>query len=364
MTEGAAAREEGPRLLLLSMYPLDRGLWGATTRITQLRDALARRVALDVISGTRPGRAAGLARYLAGGRLRGVAAIYVENATTLPGPVDLAFLVVARARRIPILTYVRDAQQLFPEYYALNSLKRRMSRALFLPATRALMCLSTTVAFPSRGLAVAVLGDGQRAKTAHLLPPGSRLADAGPVNPGARALLFVGGLRYPAHGGSILLEAMELAHARSSDLELICVSRPGEEPAGPRPEWLRLVRAEGREIDALLPEVLATITPRRKTPYNDLAVPIKVMEYLGYRRPLIVTDTTETAGIVRGAGCGVVVPDTAQGLADGIAAVSDAPADQLQRWGEAARTAAVANSWDARAARILELLGVDAEAAP
>jgi glycosyltransferase involved in cell wall biosynthesis len=364
MTGDATAREGGPRFLLLSMYPLDRGLWGATTRITQLRDALARRVALDVISGTRLARATALTRYLTTGKLRGVAAIYVENATTLPGPLDLAFLAVARARRIPILTYVRDAQQLFPEYYALNSLKRRVSRALFLPATRALMRVSTTVAFPSRGLAAAVLGDGRRAKAAPLLPPGSRLADAVPVNPGARALLFVGGLRYPAHGGSILLEAMELARARSSDLELICVSRPGEEPAGPRPACLRLVRAEGREIDALLPEVLATITPRRKTPYNDLAVPIKVMEYFGYRRPLIVTDTTETAEIVRGAGCGVVVPDTVQGLADGIAAVAEAPAEQLLRWGEAARTAAVANSWDVRAARILELLGVDAEVAP
>jgi hypothetical protein len=360
MTEGPTGREGGARLLLLSMYPLDRGLWGATTRITQLRDALARRVVLDVISGTRPARAVALARYLASGRLRGVAAIYVENSTALPGPADLAFLAVARARRIAILTYVRDAQQLFPEYYPLNSLKRRLSRAMFLPVTRALMRLSTTVAFPSRGLAAAVLGDGRRAKAAHLLPPGSRLADAGPVNPAAHALLFVGGLRSPAHGGSILLEAMGLARARWSDLELICVSRPGEEPAGSRPGWLRLVRAEGREIDALLPEVLATITPRRKTPYNDLAVPIKVMEYLGYRRPLVVTDTTETAEIVRGAGCGIVVTDSAQGLADGIAAVADAPADQLVVWGEAARTAAVANSWDARAATILDLLGVDA----
>ena len=364
MTGIATAREGRPRLLLLSMYPLDRGLWGATTRITQLRDALARRVELDVISGTRSARAVAVARYLAAGRLRGVAAIYVENATTLPGPLDLAFLALAGARRIPILTYVRDAQQLFPEYYAINSLKRRVSRVLFLPATRALMRLSTTVTFPSRGLAAAVLGDGQRAKRAPLLPPGSRLADADPVDPGARALLFVGGLRYPAHGGSILLEAMELARARSSDLELICVSRPGEEPDGPLPAWLRLVRAEGAAIDALLPGVLATITPRRKTPYNDLAVPIKVMEYLGYRRPMIVTDTTETAEIVRAAGCGVVVPDAVQGLADGITAVTDAPPDQLLRWGEAARTAALANSWDARAARILELLGVDAGAAP
>jgi glycosyltransferase involved in cell wall biosynthesis len=360
MSGGGARRGARPRLLLLSMYPLDRGLWGATTRITQLRDALARRVELDVIAGTRLPRAAALARYLAGGRLRGLAAIYVENATTLPGPLDLAFLAVARARRIPILTYVRDAQQLFPEYYAADSLKRRASRALFLPATRALMRVSTLVAFPSRGLAAAVLGEGRRAETAPLLPPGSRPSGAGPVDPRAHALLFVGGLRYPAHGGTILVEAMQIARASHGDLELICVSRPGEEAPGPQPPWLRVVRAEGPEIDELLPDVLACITPRRKTPYNDLAVPIKVMEYLGYGRPLIVTDTTETAAIVRTAGCGVVVPDTAEGLADGISAVADAPAEQLIRWGEAASAAAAANSWDARAARILELLGVSA----
>lgn len=360
MKEPIAPGEARPRLLLLSMYPLDGGLWGATTRITQLRDALARRVDLDVVSGTRLRRARALGRYLAAGRLRGVAGIYVENATTLPGPADLAFLAIARTRRIPILTYVRDAQQLFPEYYAADSLKRRASKALFLPATRTLIRVSTHVAFPSRGLAAAVLGSGEQSRTAPLLPPGSRLADGGPVNPAANALLFVGGLRYPAHGGAILLEAMKIARARSSKLMLICVSRPGEEAPGPQPAWLRVVRAEGREIDALLPEVRASITPRRKTAYNDLAVPIKVMEYLGYERPLIVTDTTETAAIVRAAGCGIVVPDTVEGLADGILAVANAPAEQLMRWGDAARSAAATNSWDARASRILELLEVTA----
>ena len=340
------------------MYPLDRGLWGATTRITQLRDALARRVELDVISGTRSRRASVMARYVAAGRLRGLAGIYVENATTLPGPGDLAFLAIARARRVPILTYVRDAQQLFAEYYAATSLKRRASRALFLPATRALMRLSTAVAFPSRGLAAVVLGDERRAATARLLPPGARLAEAPPLNPRARALLFVGGVRYPAHGGSLLIEAMELARSRTPGLELICVSRPGEEPPGPLPAWLRLVRAEGKQIDALLPEVLASVTPRRKTPYNDLAVPIKVFEYLGYARPLIVTDTTETATIVRAAACGIVVPDTPDGLAGGITAVAQASPEQLAGWSEAARRAAEANSWDSRAAEILTILGV------
>jgi hypothetical protein len=358
--DGAGHEGDRPRVLLLSMYPLDRGLWGATTRITQLREALGKRVALEVVAGTRGPRGVALARYLARGRLRGLAGIYVENATTLPGPADLLFLALAHRRGIPVLTYVRDAQQLFPEYFAATTLKRRASRALFLPATRALMRVSTHVVFPSRGLAAAVLGDDRRAERALLLPPGARLADAPPVDPRARALLFVGGLRYDAHGGPILMQAMEEARAAGTGLELLCVSRLGEEPRGKLPHWIRVVRAEGREIDELLPSVLATITPRRKTPYNDLAVPIKVMEYLGYGRPLIVTDTIETAAIVQGARCGLVVPDTAAGLAQGIVAMAQAPAEQVTSWGEAARAAAVANSWDSRASRVLELLGIPA----
>jgi len=358
MTQGAGPTGR-PRLLLLSMYPLDRGLWGATTRITQMRDALARRVELDVISGTRSARARSMLGYVRRGRLRGLAGIYVENSTTLPGPGDLTFLALARARRIPVATYVRDAQQLFPEYYAATSAKRRASRALFLPATRALIRLSTGVAFPSRGLAAAVVGT-HGAKVVRLLPPGSRLADAPPVDPRAGSLLFVGGLRYPAHGGPLLLEALERARAAGANVDLICVSRPGEEPPGALPAHVRVVRAEGTQIDALLPDVLATITPRRRTPYNDLAVPIKVMEYLGYARPLIVTDAIETAAIVQAAGCGVVVKDTPEGLAEGIATVAHASQEQVAAWGEAARKAAVANSWDERAARVLEMLGLDA----
>jgi len=342
------------------MYPLDRGLWGATTRITQLRDALSRTVELDVVSGRRGERAGRLARYAVSGSLRGLAGIYVENATTLPGPMDLAFLALARALRIPILTYLRDAQQLFPEYYRADSVKRIVARALFRPATNALLAVSTAVAYPSRGLARAILRDPGRAESAWLLPPGSRLADAPPVDPSARSLLFVGSLRYAAHGGDLLLESVRLARDQGHDLRLLCVARPGDEPPEPWPAWLTVERADGPAIDALLPGVLATITPRRRTPYNDLAVPIKVLEYLGYGRPLIVTDVEETAAIVRAAGCGVVVPDTVEGLAAGIAAVAAAEPAQITAWGEAALRAATANAWERRADRILELLGVNA----
>ena len=89
------------RLLLVSMYPLDAGAWGPTTRITHLRDELARLVDLDVVDGDRARRRGRLWRYALSGRLRGLDGIYVENSSTLPSESDLAFLGARAAARTP-----------------------------------------------------------------------------------------------------------------------------------------------------------------------------------------------------------------------------------------------------------------------
>lgn len=344
-----------PRVLLLAMYALDRGTWGATTRITQLRDELETMSRLEVISGTRGRRSLAIARYLATGRMRGLRGMYVESSTSLPGPVDLALMGLARAAGIPVLTYLRDAQQLFGEYYAADTPKRRLSRAAFLPMTRALISTSTRVAFPSRGLAAAILG-ATRARQALLLPPGARVGPLVPLDPSARGLLFVGSLRYPAHGGEILMQAMQRAADAGSGAELVWVAPRDESPPSTLPAWLRIERAQGAEIDRLLPSIRVSVTPRRATPYNDLAVPIKVLEYLGYGRPLLVTDTEETTRIVRDAGAGLVVEDNVDGLSHGIIALMAATPGQLHAWGTAARAAAERNSWRKRAEEIMQLL--------
>ena len=341
------------RLLLLSMYPLDRGVWGPISRITHIRDELARLADLDVISGERAARRGRLVGYAFSGRLRGLDGVYVENSSTLPSETDLAFLALARALGIPVLTYVRDAQYLFSEYYAATSLKRRLARALFRPAIAALRAVSTRTAYPSRGLAAAV---GDRSPDPLLLPPGSPPPVEVPADPDARSLLFVGPMRFPAHGLELLVGAVERVRAGGYDVRVICVSRPGEEPPEPRPAWMRIERADGAEIHDLLPEVVATIQPRRCTPYNQIAVPIKVMEYLSYGRPLLVTECAEQAAIVNRAGAGIVMGDDTDAVADAIRHLLAASSEQRRAWSVAAHDAARAASWEHRAQQIVDLL--------
>lgn len=351
-----AATGTPPRVLLVSMYPLDQGRWGPTVRIANLRDELARRCRLDVVAGYRGPRRVALARYATSGRLRALDGIYVESSSFLPAEADIAFLGLARALGIPVLTYVRDAYQLFPEYADTSSLRRRVGSWAFRPALRALRAVSNRIATPSLGLASAVLGE-DRAASAILLPPGSPAPFGVARRPSARSLLVVGDARLAAHGVDRLIVAVERARADGVDVDVISIARPGQHPPPPHPPWLRLETGEADEIRALLPGVLATVIPRPRTAYNDLAVPIKLYDYLAYERPLLVTDCTEQARVVRDADAGLVVGGDVDALAAGVRRVATAPAADLDRWSANASAAARSGSWAERADRILAALG-------
>ena len=341
------------RLLLVSMYPLDRGSWGPTVRIGHLRDELARLVDLELVAGYRGARRAALARYVLGGRLRGLDGIYVESSTFLPAETDIAVLGLARALRIPVLTYVRDAYQLFDDYYRADTVRRWIGARAFLPAVRALGAVSSRLAFPSRGLARAVLGD---ASGSVLLPPGSPQPVTVPRRTGARRLLFVGDARLPAQGADRLIAAVGRARDGDVDVALTVVSRPGQEPPPPHPEWMQVVRAEGEAITRLLGDVVATVIPRPRSPYNDLALPIKLYDYLAYGRPLLVTDCEEQARVVTDAGAGIVSADDVPALADAVGRIASASTAELDRWSANAHAAARAASWSTRAETIVRTL--------
>ena len=336
------------------MYPLDQGRWGPTVRIGHLRVELGRLVELDVIAGYRWARRLALTRYATSGRLRGLDGIYVESSSFLPAEADIAFLGLARALGVPVLTYVRDAYQLFPEEYPRTSWRRRLAAAAFRPSIRALRTVSSRLAFPTAGLAEAVLG-GDAAEAA-LLPPGSPPPVEVPRSADANRLLFVGDARFPAQGGDRLVAAVGRARERGAAVELTVVCRLGQEPPGPHPDWLRIERAEGEAIHELLSEVIATVIPRPIGVYNDLALPVKLFDYLSYGRPLIVTDCREQARVVRESDAGIVTGDAVDEIARAIEQVASAPADRVADWSSNAAAAARAASWSGRASRIVDLL--------
>jgi hypothetical protein len=248
---------------------------------------------------------------------------------------------------------VRDAFALFPEVAGPRTLRQRIGAALFRPALAALRVVSDQLAFPTRGLATAVLGAEVEPI---LVPPGAPPPVTVPRAPGANRLLFVGDARLPAQGADRLIHAVRQAREGGAAIELEMVCRPGQEPPGPIPGWVRIVRAEGDAIVERLPDVLATVIPRPRGAYTDLALPIKLFDYLSYGRPLLVTDCIEQARVVADADAGLVSSDDPAAVATGIRRLLEAGPDQLDRWSENAHAAARGASWERRARRIVELI--------
>ena len=236
---------------------------------------------------------------------------------------------------------------------AVNAMRVMISTSntsMFLVLQRFSYVLAT---FPTAGLARAVLGPDVNPI---LLPPGAPPPVDVPRSPTARRILYVGDAVLPTQGLQRPVSAVEIARRAGAEVELDVVSRPGHGPSQPHPSWLRAHRAEGPKIHTLLGDVLATAIPRPRNRYNDLALPIKLFDYLSYGRPLLVTDCVEQASLVSGADAGIVTRDDPSAIADGIVRLASAPPEQIARWSSNAAKAARAASWEDRARTIVNLL--------
>ena len=139
------------------MYPLDRGLWGPTVRITHLRDELLKLVDLDLIEGYRGPRRAKLARYATSGRLaRPRRHLRRELEHSCRPRLDLAFLGLARAlgsRCSPTFVMRTSSSPSTAQAHVRGGSGGRV------PAGDAADgAVSSRMAFPTAGLAEAVLG--------------------------------------------------------------------------------------------------------------------------------------------------------------------------------------------------------------
>lgn len=96
--------------------------------------------------------------------------------------------------------------------------------------------------------------------------------------------------------------------------------------------------APKREAFQEIREASAAIIVSPDAPFHRMVLANKVFDYLAAGRPIIAGMAGETADLVERAGCGVVVPpERPRQLADAIAGLARAPADELARMGRAGR---------------------------
>ncbi|HYN68593.1 MAG TPA: glycosyltransferase family 4 protein [Candidatus Eisenbacteria bacterium] len=333
------------RLLLYSMYDVAGPDRGPVVRIERMRVALESRCQLSMLSGGRAARIPRLLRWLAKGGLGSIDGIYVEASSSFATPVDLAFLAFARARRKPVGVYFRDAYQLYRGEYPLSRRRQRLLDWLWRISTPILKRVASRRFAPSAGLAAALGLDSPI-----LLPPG--------VDPGlpflgagnAPVVAYVGSLG-PGDGVPLLVQAMSGVRERVADASLRIVA-PDDPRAilGPLPPWVTWVRAGRDELSGTLRDVRVCVIPRPITPYTNLAVPLKLFDFLAFGKPVVATACSETERILGPTDAGLLVRDAPAPLADAIVRVLTDDALALRLASGARRLAEDPTmSWSARA---------------
>jgi len=358
-TDRRAARLESrthdsPGILLYGMYALRHLDRAPEVRIVAMTEALARQVRTERIVGGRLGRVWAGLRWLLGGGPRRVRAVYVEAPTTNAMPTDLLFLAFMRLLRKPVGVYFRDAYQLFRDVHPRRRRTQFLTDWLWRLSHSLLKKVGTVHYAPTEGLARAL-----KLSNAVPLPPGTDplLPDLGVgekdlvvaiVQPGART------------GFDRLVEAVAVVRETRSEARLrIGVRRASLAACEGLPEWVETVPADEAILDEVLRPGRVCVLPLAVTAYTQLAVPVRLLRFLSLGKPVVATETAPTRAILEESAAGIATPDTAAGLASGISRIlgDDALAHRMAR---NARAFAVseAQTWDARAATVLDTLGV------
>ncbi|HYM84752.1 MAG TPA: glycosyltransferase [Candidatus Dormibacteraeota bacterium] len=338
-----------PRLLLYAMYD-PAGLDSAPkVRISMMADALEDLVELERIQGTRMTRARAALRWLRRPGIGSVDAVYVESSTSSATPVDLAFLLWARLRGRPVGVYFRDAYQLFRRLYPVTRWRHRLADLAWRVSMPVLRRIATVRFAPTLGLAE-VLG----LDDAVMLPPGTdpALPDTGV---GSEPVVAYVGATNVADGYDRLFAAVcSLREGGLPETRLLVVA-----PSMPSPPaaFVDHVRSARPHLADVLRPARVCVIPRPVNAYTDVALPVKLMDYLAMGKPVVATDARETRRVVEASGAGSIVGDTPEAIALGLRRILE---DAALAASMSARARSFAtrpeNTWPARARTVVASL--------
>lgn len=346
----------GPgEIVILGMFDLTRLGSAMAVRIHNLCVALETFTPKTLLAGNRMARRWAVTSFLLKAGLRRTRAIYVETSNGSANELDLLFLSLAKAAGIPILIFIPDAYQYFPDIFPRCGLKAKLLDWGWRRSIATYLRLADLLLFPSLGLADRF--DSRQAK--ELLPPaGLPSREYTPLSWDPPTVVYVGGgtVRY---GSVLLLNTMEQVVNRYPGVRCRFIT-PNAEAIAEHParqaSWLTVEYLSFDELPTVVHSATLFVSPLLINSYNDLAVPVKLFDYMSFGRPIVSTACHDTAALLNELEAGIVVDDTIDGLAQGIIHLLENP-DLAARLGQNGyRAIQTSHSWSHRAARLLKLI--------
>ncbi|PIQ24388.1 hypothetical protein COW36_24360 [bacterium (Candidatus Blackallbacteria) CG17_big_fil_post_rev_8_21_14_2_50_48_46] len=286
-----------PHILMLGQYPLETLDSAPKIRTWFLWKALEQIAEVTFVTGTRKSRRAPLIKLIRQGNLKKFDAVYLEAATSTSMEIDLLLLFLLKSAKIPIGIYIRDAYPLFG-LSPVTNLKELLLNWAWYISQWFYRQVADILFFPTQSLA-----DCFDFKNKQLLPPASQTNLVKSIYQGPFDTLFFAGNLNQENGWSFLKETMEKIYRVQPSIRLLALTPTQLEDNYP---WLEIRRGVLKDILDDLPRIAAALIPRPQTAYNNLAIPVKLMDYFSLGLPVISTPCLETAKIIVDNNLGIV----------------------------------------------------------
>ncbi|MBO0961640.1 glycosyltransferase [Neobacillus sp. MM2021_6] len=259
---------------------------------------------------------------------------YMENATIpiwltdtdhLPRKplIDVTFLKYLKKNNIPLGVFYRDIYWKFNSLYKVNPLIKPIMQTIFKIELSLYKKYSSIIYLPSLYMNDFV---GVKPDMVTDLPPGgvNKLNYNKKTETNLVQAIYVGGIN-PRYGIYDTLEAFRLINQKSTKIKLIMVCRKEEfstyselmEPYS-NMDWLEIHHAYGEQLTPLYHRADFGIVPIKCDTYNDFAVAVKLFEYISYGLPVLATNCKAQVNIIEKSKLGLVVPDNAPGIFEGL----------------------------------------------
>jgi len=238
--------------------------------------------------------------------------VYIEAFGAPLHSFDYVFLNALKKRDIPIFPFIMDTYWKYPEIFKRNAQSDKycqMEYGWYLKNATALLfpseTMANTVNFPEK-FALPPAGDPSRCLN-QKLPDNKNITYMGEIS--------------PAMGIDILMKSIEIVIKKQPDAQFTIVGHENKElmvKCKNKNYITFMINKTYKDIPNILSDTYATIIPRQVNPYNDFAMPVKLLDYMSSGRPVITTNCHETARFIQENNCGIITEDNPNSIAKGI----------------------------------------------
>ncbi|WP_277585989.1 glycosyltransferase [Psychrobacillus antarcticus] len=254
--------------------------------------------------------------------------------------------------QIPVGVFYRDVYWKFDELYSLTGLKKFIMQSIYKLEENFYGKYVHTVFLPSDAMGKYVHINAPKMA----LPPGGRFTE---IKSNTTAIqnpfkgIYVGGINNDDYGLPTLVDAYAILNKSEILGNLVIVCRDdefndlsNEDKEKLNKSYIEVKHVSGAELQKVYEDVDFAFIPRKRSVYNDFAVPIKLVEYLTAGLPIIATNCSAQEDFIGSGPYGVLTGDDAASLVEGMQAIQPNFAEYKQN---IQRTFLQKHAWNERA---------------